>query len=156
MGPQGPAGVELCVLIVHKFTMQDFLIVLFLLLMVVPFLLSVWPDRSKKQEEIVLIKDGEISKKKMENQKNYTTNFNIYASKTISFVKKNKWLVFAIAVAFVYFYWYQVRPGKIYSECNRIAASKTNDEFRRISNEYSRAYYESAYKQCLRDKGLER
>lgn len=147
---------ELCVLADHKFKMQDFSILLFLLLMVVPFLLSVWPDRSKKREEIVLIKEGEISNKKMENQKKYATNFNIYTSKTVDFVKRNKWLVFAIAIVSVCFYWYQVRPSKIYSDCNRVAAEKTDSKFPHISNEYSRAYYESAYKQCLRDRGLER
>jgi len=154
-GGRGPAGAEFCILVDHKLKMQDFFILLFFLLMVVPFLLSVWPSRSKKQEEIVLIKEGEISNKKMENQKNYTTNFIIYASKTVNFVKKNKWLVFAMAVIFVYFYWYQVRPGKIYSDCNRVAAEKTDGKFV-MANDNSRAYYESAYKQCLRDRGLER
>jgi predicted RND superfamily exporter protein len=136
--------------------MQEFIPVLVLLsLLIVPFLLSIWPEKSKKQEEVVLIKEGEINKKKMENQKKYTTNFDIYTSKIVNFVKKNKWLVFAIAVAGVYFYWYQVRPGKIYSDCNRVAAEKTDGKFV-MANDNSRAYYESAYKQCLRDKGLER
>ena len=74
----------------------------------------------------------------------------------IDFIKNNKWPVGLFLVLALFFYWFQIRPSQLFSECNKIALEKTKERFGNTFVNTARDYYESAYKQCLRDRGMER
>lgn len=71
-------------------------------------------------------------------------------------LRRNKWLLLAIGVLVVLFYWFQIRPAKIRSDCGfqpamlyekdtqtGLSAGMTYEEF-----------YDFYYEKCLNQKGL--
>jgi len=82
----------------------------------------------------------------------------------------NQWKVILIILLIVFglFYWFQIRPSIIYSDCNRIAADKA-EKLLKTKSEMEGGYkykeaaekelflkddYDSYYEKCLREKGL--
>jgi len=79
--------------------------------------------------------------------------------------KLNAWK-FTILVIIIFgglFYWYQVRPSRIYSKCDTSATTLARDLYK-FNNPYNlkeiergihnRDSYDSYYKKCLRSKGI--
>lgn len=52
------------------------------------------------------------------------------------------------------FYWFQVRPAMIYSECNWEALEKAKRNSGYSEEAYNPDIYEHFFKKCLRNKGI--
>ncbi|HRR94800.1 MAG TPA: hypothetical protein P5083_01520 [Candidatus Paceibacterota bacterium] len=73
----------------------------------------------------------------------------------------NQWKVILIILLIIFglFYWFQIRPSKIYSECGELAAHDALDMMDQQNSlvsqfmEYDN-FYDSFYKLCLRVKGI--
>jgi len=92
--------------------------------------------------------------------------------KIYDMLKKNWMIVLIVILILSWFSWYEVRPSIIYSYCNEQAKEKAidnydkkhtnlnNEESEDIIKESGRLYvylksdYETLYKSCLRDKGI--
>ena len=82
----------------------------------------------------------------------------------------NSWkiVILIILIGAGLFYWYQVRPARIYSYCHWEAEESAREILKKkVEIEYNPTYlkaieegmylkddYESQYKQCLREKGI--
>lgn len=78
----------------------------------------------------------DITNKIKDTAKNIDTNKIKNTAKDIS--PNQRWLIVAVVIALVFFYWFGVRPGQIRKEC----AGKYGQ-----ASEYN-------YKQCLRSHGF--
>lgn len=76
----------------------------------------------------------------------------------IEFIKRNITLIAIAGIAIFLFYWFQIRPSQIISDCENFARNKS------VSEEGLSLYeqlvfvgdYQDSYESCLRSKGLER
>lgn len=84
----------------------------------------------------------------------------------------NQWKVIAIIILIgaVLFYWFQIRPSIIYSNCHRIATEEAIETLKTRSEmadgyKYKEAVekgmylkddYDYFYKRCLREKGIDK
>lgn len=86
--------------------------------------------------------------------------------KIIAFINQWKIISIILLIGFGLFYWYEVRPSRIYSFCNKEAQEKAIELMKtkvKISPKYKefsekglflKDDYESYYKKCLREKGI--
>ena len=67
-------------------------------------------------------------------------------------MKFDKWKFVLVVIILMVgvFYWHQIRPSVIYSQCNKIAHDKEYSERSFLIEES----YELNYKDCLRSKGI--
>jgi len=63
-------------------------------------------------------------------------------------------IVFAFIVTSAIFYWYQLRPAKIYKECAKYAREEIGLDSG--FSQYSPPLYDMQFKWCLNDKGIEK
>jgi hypothetical protein len=66
-------------------------------------------------------------------------------------IKLNDWKFGILIIIFIggFFYWFQVRPSRIYSLCNKSALNSVKT----LSNP-TKIEYDFLYESCLRNKGL--
>jgi len=78
-------------------------------------------------------------------------------------LKGIRYIVLVLIIAGGLFYWFQIRPSKIYSKCDTSATTLARDLYK-FNNPYNlkeiergiqnRDSYDSYYKKCLRSKGI--
>ena len=81
--------------------------------------------------------------------------------------KKYWWIILIILVILGIFFWYQIRPSIIYSQCHQKALERAQNllktkvelgdyQYKEATEKemYLKEDYDFAYKQCLRDKGI--
>lgn len=72
-------------------------------------------------------------------------------------LKKIKWsksmfIVLILILLGGLFYWYQVRPSKLYTYCHKFALAGATYEYDK--EKYNQDSYDNYYKMCLRLKGM--
>ena len=77
----------------------------------------------------------------------------------MKFFEKHPILIFVAIILAIWFYWFQVRPSKIKSLCNKIAINQAVGYYKSLypnnsDGTYMKSTYEGYYKECLREKGL--
>jgi len=65
------------------------------------------------------------------------------------------WIIPIIILLAGLFYWYQIRPTLIYRECNGRALEQAVESHLEGKSELA-DIYETAYKLCLKEKGINR
>jgi len=70
-------------------------------------------------------------------------------------IKKYWWIVIIILIISGVFYWYQIRPSQIYSNCHNLAVEKAIEKCTTCpEGKFKLDDYEGYYKMCLRKEGI--
>ncbi len=71
------------------------------------------------------------------------------------FTKLNNWKLIILMIFIIggVFYWHEIRPSRIYSQCHEEAKEKVLKNKFTMVNDFGK-YYDLAYEGCLRTKGI--
>lgn len=74
-------------------------------------------------------------------------------------IKLNNWkfIIMIILIIGGGFYWFQIRPNKIYVKCNEESRNKLNELTKKNGLETineMKSFYDTTYNMCIRSKGI--